>query len=94
MAISKGERSGTAAATINAQLLGRDARATTASTLRPGSHTGPKRAELVVRSAPGVYRVGRTPGRLHNFRLNPPTFASRGLQRQAARRSARGLAVR
>ena len=93
---ARGQRSvfGTEAATINAQLFaGRHARAL--NSLRASvEEQALEPTKKAVRFGSGVYRDGRTPRRLHNYRLNPPTFASRRLLPQASRRSARGLAVR
>ena len=94
MALSKGQRNGSVAATINAQLVGRTPRAIAVSLLHPPDNGCPTTEEPVVRSRPGVYRDGWFAGELHNSRLKPPAHRVTRLARQAARRSVRGLAAR
>jgi hypothetical protein len=94
VARSKDERFGTVAATINAQSVGPLPRAIADWSPRETEDRTSKTAGTGVRSGPGVYRDGRDPGRLYNYRLNPPASRVTALAGQAPRRSARGLAVR
>lgn len=94
MELSKGERFGPVAATINAQLVGRTPRAIAVSSLHSPDSGYSTTNEPVVRSGPGVYRDGWFVKELHNSRLKPPAFRVTRLAKQAARRSVRGLAAR